>query len=450
MNKTVLIIHPEISRTRYNFAGVIENECLEAEVWMAVLKQRGYDVYLYDGQIMDHGVPEELKRRNPRFVIVCGRCRQESFMLEYCRDAKAYDPQTVTVIAGAHAQLCRERMEKEETDWILTGYDPRALLYVLGENTGTWQVNGICHKVDGVWSHIPARPYDINLLPQPDRTPFDAHPDRYRYLDLEHAAWVRTSFSCPYHCTFCIRTMLNKGVYSARRIEDAVQEIASVKADNIYLCDDDFLYDDGRIREFIRLIKERGIRKNYICYGRADYIASHPERMKELKEIGFLYILCGLESPDDAFLQDYGKKSGADTNEKCIEVCREAGLRLMAMFIVDPRFRRKDFRALYRYIRTHDLKYNAVSVFTPEMGTDLYHQYRERRITEDPSHYDYLHLTVRPEYMSIWAWQFEYYLLVLRLFLKGKRDGIYDFLDYGMYIRSILKDLFRIRSASHE
>ena len=171
--------------------------------------------------------------------------------------------------------------------------------------------------------------------------------------------------------------------------------------------------------------------------------------MKELKETGFRYILCGLESADDSFLQDYGKISGTDTNEACIRVCREAGLRLMAMFIVDPRFRHRDFRALYRYIRTHDLKYTAVSVFTPEMGTELYRQYSDRRLTDDPEKYDYLHLTVRPAHMSVQAWYFEYYLLVLRLFMKGKRDGIYDFLDYGMYIRSILKDLFRFKGADH-
>ena len=36
---TVLLIHPEISRTKYNFVGRIENECLELEYISAILKR---------------------------------------------------------------------------------------------------------------------------------------------------------------------------------------------------------------------------------------------------------------------------------------------------------------------------------------------------------------------------------------------------------------------------
>ena len=50
-NLTILLIHPEISRTKYNFVGIIENECLELEYIGAILKERGHKVYLYDGFI---------------------------------------------------------------------------------------------------------------------------------------------------------------------------------------------------------------------------------------------------------------------------------------------------------------------------------------------------------------------------------------------------------------
>ena len=43
---TFLLIHPEISRTRYNFVGVIENECLELEYISALLKKEGHEVVL--------------------------------------------------------------------------------------------------------------------------------------------------------------------------------------------------------------------------------------------------------------------------------------------------------------------------------------------------------------------------------------------------------------------
>ena len=40
-------------------------------------------------------------------------------------------------------------------------------------------------------------------------------------------------------------------------------------------------------------------------------------------------------------------------------------------------------------------------------------------------------------------WYFHYYILLIRLFLKAQKDGIYDFLDYGDYIRSFIRNIFK-------
>ena len=40
-NLNILLIHPEISRTKYNFVGVIENECLELEYISSLMKENG-------------------------------------------------------------------------------------------------------------------------------------------------------------------------------------------------------------------------------------------------------------------------------------------------------------------------------------------------------------------------------------------------------------------------
>ncbi|MBQ6127021.1 MAG: hypothetical protein IJI77_08405 [Erysipelotrichaceae bacterium] len=42
-------------------------------------------------------------------------------------------------------------------------------------------------------------------------------------------------------------------------------------------------------------------------------------------------------------------------------------------------------------------------------------------------------------------WYLHYYILLIRLFLKGRREGVYDFIDYGAYIRSFIGNIFRRR-----
>ncbi len=443
----VLLIHPEISRTRYNFVGVIENECLELEYISALLKQEEYEVRIYDGQVENVPVKAVIKEYMPEVVYVCGRTRQENFMLEYCREAKDQNPATITMIGGLHAQLCYERMFREEVDYIFTTFNIFSILKVLdnhfkGQNTPLQEIKGICYPRDGKWTYVAGEPFDLKGLPWPDRTYFYQHPKNYRYLELEHAAWVRTSLSCPYNCKFCHRNRMNLGQYVCRDIEDVVEEIASIQADNIYIMDDDFLFNEERLHKFIELIRRKGIHKSYICYGRADFIAQNRELMAELKSIGLYYVLVGLETITDKQLKEYNKRSDLQNNIKSIEICHDLGLHLMGMFIIDLDYTPKDFRNLYRWIKEHKLRHVAISIFTPEMGLETFDMYKDRLITGNPSHWDYLHVVAKPECMSVKRYYFHYYILLIKLFLKGKRDGVYDFIDYGDYIRSFIRNIF--------
>ena len=130
-NLKILLVHPEISRTKYNFVGIIENECLELEYISTILKEKGYKVYLYDGQVEQQTVEEKIKKCTPDIVYVCGRTRQENFMLEYCETAKRNNKDAITIIGGLHAQLCYERMYKEYVDYILTTFDIYKILDII-------------------------------------------------------------------------------------------------------------------------------------------------------------------------------------------------------------------------------------------------------------------------------------------------------------------------------
>lgn len=446
--KRILLIHPEISRTKYNFVGVIENECLELEYISTILKEEGHEIFLYDGQIEGRLYAKKIEAYDPDVVYVCGRTRQENFMLEYCKIAKAVSPDIMTVIGGLHAQLCYERMYAEYVDYILTSFDVFKIkdmmdAYFNGDNSIFLEMKDICFKIDGEWRYNGSEPFDINKLPLPDRSYFYEHPDNYRYLELTHAAWVRTAYSCPYRCAFCHRNRMNSSRYSARDIVAVVDEIEKIDANNIYIVDDDFLFNRNRLLRFVELIKERNINKTYICYGRADFISENEDIMAMLKEIGLYYVLTGLETTSDECLDKYNKKSNMNNNEIAIEICQRLGINMMAMFILDLDFSGKDFRDMYKWIKRHKLRHVAVSIYTPELGMEIIEEYRERLITDNPSHWDYLHVVAKPGKMSIKRYYYFYYTMLIKLFLRAWRQGVYSFLDYGSYIRSFASNLFK-------
>ena len=152
----ILLIHPEISRTKYNFVGVIENECLELEYISTVLGEQGHDVDLYDGQVEKKTAAKKIKEYNPDVVYVCGRTRQENFMLEYCDQAKRHNEKIITIIGGLHAQLCYERLYKDYVDYVLTTFDIYKLLDIIDyhfadKGTDLREIEGICYKQGDKW-----------------------------------------------------------------------------------------------------------------------------------------------------------------------------------------------------------------------------------------------------------------------------------------------------------
>ncbi|MBR6968912.1 MAG: radical SAM protein [Ruminococcus sp.] len=438
-NDIILLVHPEISRTKYNFAGIIDNEPLELEYIWAMLAREGYRPYIWDGQVEKIPFRERLHELRPAAVYICGRTRQEGFMKEYALEAKKAG--AVAMIGGLHAQRCYNRFFRSAADYIFTGFDPSAVTDVLGGKSPE-TISSLCWKKDGHWVVNKAVPHDIRTLIRPDRSYFYQHADRYRYLELLPAAHVRTAYSCPYRCSFCIRNRLNCGVYSQRDIEDVVDEIAQIECENIYIIDDDFLFGEERLEQFVTLIRQRGIHKRYVCYGRADFIAAHPKLMGRLAEIGLYYVLVGIESADDSHLRSYGKLSDNSVNVKAVKLLGSLGVNTMGMFIVDLDFTAADFRNIWKWVVKNDLRHAAVSIFTPEMNTELIKKYRSRLITRDPSHWDYLHVVAKPAKLSVRRYYFHYHVLLIRLFLRAWRQGIYDFIDYRFFIGSMIKNMF--------
>ena len=79
----VLLIHPEEARGKYNFKGIIENECLDLEYLWAILEKEGHEAALWDGKIEDRKAADVIDAFAPDAVFLSGRDFQENFLLEY-------------------------------------------------------------------------------------------------------------------------------------------------------------------------------------------------------------------------------------------------------------------------------------------------------------------------------------------------------------------------------
>lgn len=431
----VLLINAEETRSLFDFKGIIDDEPLELEVIYTALKKAGIKAEIFDLIRETISLEDKIKKYKPTITYTNGVVKQVPFLKEYNERIKNVSKKIKTIIGGVYAEHNYEKLYSDSLDYICRSYDPNVIVEIANyenkEKINLKKLNGLCYKNDkGKWINNKIEPFDINTLPLTDRTYFYEHINEFRYLELTNIAQIRTSYSCPYKCKFCYRTSLNCGNYVAKDIEKVVDEIESIKTDNIYIVDDDFMFNKNRLKIFIKLIKERNIKKKYVAYGRVDFIIKNKDIIKELKEIGFYYLLVGLESITDNYLDSYNKYTGVKQNEECINFLNSININCMGMLIVDLNFTKKDFTNMYKWIKKTGIKHVALSIFTPLPGSELYKEYEDKLITDDLTKFDYIHLVVKPTKLSIKKYYLHYYILVFKLFNLAKKYGIYDFMDW--------------------
>ncbi len=443
----VLLVRPG-APNKLSFTKILDAEPLELEYLHTGLQAAGYEDRIYDYTCENKPFRKILREYCPDVLAVTGYITQQNIMKKFCRQAKAYNPQMATVVGGVHAQINTEFFHEEYIDYISRSESVDAFvdLIRLIERQGIRRedINGLCYKEkDGSWRHNPIIPVDINTLPIPDRAFYYANKKHFRYLDLEEAAAIKTSFSCPYHCSFCYCTLLHGGRYQARDLSLVIAELKQLQANNVMIVDDDFLVDEKRLWDFIRLVRENHIRKRYVCYGRADFISTHPELIKALADIGFHYFLVGLEAISDEELQEYNKGTKTEHNAEAVRVINATSAQCIGLMIMGLSARKEDFDRLYDWVLRHGLLHVTISIFTPIPGTPLFAEYKDRLITDKIEHWDFLHLVVEPENISRRQFYLYYHRLFIRLYRRARKAGLYSFLDLAYYRSMLSRFLLR-------
>ena len=244
----VLLINAEETRSVFDFKGIIDDEPLELEVIYTALIQENIETKIYDFLRPNNKTLEEtIKEYKPTITYVNGVVKQVPYLKEYNDRIKKISKNIKTIIGGVYAEHNYAKLFSKSLDYVTRSYDPSIIVkiaeYESGKKVNLSKLNGLCYKEKNKWLTNKIVPFDINNLPLTDRTYFYDHIDEFRYLELTKIAQVRTSYSCPYNCVFCYRTSLNGGRYVAKDIEKVVDEIESLQTDNIYLVDDDFMFN---------------------------------------------------------------------------------------------------------------------------------------------------------------------------------------------------------------
>ncbi|MDZ4199340.1 MAG: radical SAM protein [Kiritimatiellia bacterium] len=232
-------------------------------------------------------------------------------------------------------------------------------------------------------------------------------------------ASLRTSFGCPYLCSFCVVHHLAHGKYLPRTPEDVADEIAGLSQEYVYFVDDEMFIQPERARRIAEELLARKIRKKYVSWARSDTICNHPDVFRLWKQAGLETLYVGLESLDENRLLDYNKGVPPSVNRKAVETLRELGIGLHAALIVDPAFSTEDFMKLRRTAAELTPAEVTFTVLSPSPGTDLFAKTRESFICPDPyAFYDCMH-TLLPTRLPLNLFYRHFSLLYLYAFRRN-------------------------------
>ncbi len=421
----VLLVHPRADRHTIGLQHVMLVEPLELEV-LGALTEAPFEPMILDMQLEKRSLRWHLREQRPKVLALTGYITNVPAMLRACRQAKRFDPGITTVVGGVHCEVCPEDLDDPAVDFRVVRNATRAWPALLEHIAGERHLPpGVLRPGQTlVESELPELDF---FYPRPARHLVERYRDRYFYIFHDRVALLKTAFGCPYKCSFCFCRRVTRDRYHERPLEEVLDELESLPQREIYIVDDDFLVGRKRVEAFLDGIAERGIDKHYLLYGRADFIADHPDLVERFHRQGLRTVIVGFESFREQDLDRYDKGTSMAQNEAAMGVLNRLGIDCFATIILHPDWGREDFAACAAWMRRMGIHYVNLQPLTPLPGTGSDVADDDLLIPRsDLARWDLAHLMVQPSKMS----QADYYGELIKLYMGTlyKPKDLYDYM----------------------
>lgn len=391
----ILLINPPYPKGSVGFEHLMTLEPLALEYLGAILKKEGHEIKILDA-VLDKNIERALRDFDPQ-VVSCTCFYIHMYVIrDLFKRVKRYNEEITTIVAGSHAILFPEEFYIKDVDIVNVGEDllvaPRLMEGI--ERNRLEGIEGIHYRSAGEWKVGPpaTRCISIDELPFPDRSLTKEYHKQYYWYFEEGVASVWGSVGCPFKCYYCTQWSKNGGKFVSRKPESLIEEILNIDQESVFIIDDNTFTDRNRAWEIVRLIKEKGIKKKFMCYCSPNLIIKNRDIISQWKECGLCKLMVGFESFREQDLKDVNKKTSMETNKQAIDILDEIGIDTMAGFIIYPDFTKKDFKFLRKYVKDRRLYYIEYTSLTPFPGTVFYEQVKDEIIEHNPELYDMQHM----------------------------------------------------------
>lgn len=407
----ILMVRPKPSSETIGLQHLMIVEPLELEI-LAALKRESDSVVILDMILEKRTFESFILEHQPDVLCVSGYITNVATMISYCETTKRISGKTTTIVGGVHCEVCPEDFMHEAIDYRVVRNAAVIFTDLLNHiEFNSALPNGVMRKGD-LPENMKLPAFDFRV-PFPDRSTVSRYREKYFYIFHEKVALIKTSFGCPYNCSFCFCRIITDGLYYRRPLPEIIQELEQINEKEIYIVDDDFLTDKKWLLEFISEIKRRKIDKHFLVYGRADFIAKNPDVLHKLAAVGLKTVIVGFESFSNKELDAYNKNTSVEMYSETMKVLHEENIDCFATIIIPPEWDKKDFRNMVSVVKSLGIHFVNLQPLTPLPKTGI--SFPESQIIIDRTNFekwDLAHISVQPTKLTVP----EFYTEILRAY----------------------------------
>ena len=147
--------------------------------------------------------------------------------------------------------------------------------------------------------------------------------------------FIVTSRGCPAGCKFCIKHVsyqTSVRIRSPQLILEELKLLAELGVHHVHMYADLFTVNREQVVELCRLIIESGLKVNWTCNSRVDYVDE--EMLQLMGRAGCWYITWGIESANEEILKRARKGYRKEQAAQALKWARAAGIRNWGFFII--------------------------------------------------------------------------------------------------------------------
>ncbi|MBN2890589.1 MAG: radical SAM protein [Bacteroidales bacterium] len=409
----ILFIRPQASPETIGLQHLMIVEPLELEILFGLVRETD-QAEIIDMLVEKQSFDYFINLHKPDIICLTGYITNVATIIDYCKIAKNINPHTISIVGGVHCEVVPEDFENEAVDFRVVRNAAIIFADLLNhiDNKSDLPTGVLAKNEKPDISKLP----DFNFyVPWAIRKSVEKYRDQYFYIFHDKVALVKTSFGCPFNCSFCFCTVITAEKYNQRPLDDVIKELKTLPEKEIYIVDDDFLTDKNRLELFIEKSIEHNISKKYLVYGRADFIANNPELIEKLAKIGLRTVIVGFESFFEDDLKKYNKNTNVGLYKKTMKVLNDNKIDCYATMIVSPDWDKNDFKKMVKSVKSLGIHYVNLQPLTPLPKTGF--SYPEEQLLikkEEYEKWDLAHVSIKPSKMSV----AEYYKEILKAYNK--------------------------------